>query len=131
LASITSLLTLTSDSQKCCALSGEQYVRMLSRVTNDQLMLSLSPEDELRPAYDDRMRQPKLPADRVRDDLAGKTERGELRPGEQLPTVAALCDTYGISRVTVLKALRSLADSGLIEIIPRWGSFVAPGDERS
>ena len=88
-------------------------------------------EDELRPAYDDQMRQPKLPADRVRDDLAGKIERGELRPGEQLPTVAALCDTYDVSRVTVLKVLRSLAESGLIEVIPRWGSFVAQGDERS
>jgi DNA-binding GntR family transcriptional regulator len=77
------------------------------------------------------MRQPKLPADRIRDDLAGKIERGELRSGEQLPTVAVLCDTYGVSRVTVLKALRSLADTGLIQIIPRWGSFVASGDERS
>ena len=43
LASITSLLTVTSDSQKCRALWGEQYLRMLSSVTNDQLMLSLSP----------------------------------------------------------------------------------------
>jgi GntR family transcriptional regulator len=77
------------------------------------------------------VRQPKLPSDRIRDDLAGKIERGELRPGEQLPTVAALCDTYDVSRVTVLKALRSLADGGLIEVIPRWGSFVASGEERS
>jgi GntR family transcriptional regulator len=87
--------------------------------------------DELRPAYDDLVRQAKLPADRIRDDLAGKIEHGELRPGEQLPTVAALCDTYGVSRVTVLKALRSLADRGLIETIPRWGSFVASGDGQS
>jgi hypothetical protein len=44
LASMTSLLTVTSDSQKCCALSGEQYLRMLSSITNDQLMCSLSPD---------------------------------------------------------------------------------------
>jgi hypothetical protein len=34
-------LTVTSESMECCALSGEQYLRMESRVTNDHFV---SPE---------------------------------------------------------------------------------------
>ena len=41
LTSMISPLTVTSESMNCCALSGEQYLRMESRVTNDHFV---SPE---------------------------------------------------------------------------------------
>jgi DNA-binding transcriptional regulator YhcF (GntR family) len=48
----------------------------------------------------------------------------ELLPGESLPTVTAMHESYGVSKTTVLKALAILRDEGLIYTVPRWGSFV-------
>lgn len=64
------------------------------------------------------------------DGIRGQIESGELVPGDQIPTVKELCATYGVSTVTVLKALRLLRDEGLIVTQPRWGSFVAERPKR-
>jgi GntR family transcriptional regulator len=76
-------------------------------------------------APDQPSRQPRLPFQRIVDDLAADILEGRLRPGEQVPTVQTLCDSYDVSKVTVLKALSALREAGLIQTIPRWGSFVA------
>jgi DNA-binding GntR family transcriptional regulator len=39
--------------------------------------------------------------------------------------VADLAQHYGVARNTVTKALRRLADDGLSEIVPSWGTFRA------
>jgi len=70
-------------------------------------------------------RQPQRPAERIAGDLRAQITGGELAPGHQLPTVARLCETYGVAKVTVLKALSVLRGEGLIYTEPRWGSFVA------
>ncbi len=57
--------------------------------------------------------------------LREKIEFGELLPGEQIPPVPRLSETYGVSRNTALRALRVLRDEGLIKIEPGWGAFVA------
>lgn len=49
---------------------------------------------------------------------------GELAPGSRLPEVA-LAVQLETSRGTVREALRTLADGGLIQIIPRRGVFVS------
>lgn len=49
---------------------------------------------------------------------------GELAPGTRLPEVA-LASRLETSRGTVREALRTLADGGLIQIIPRRGVFVS------
>jgi DNA-binding GntR family transcriptional regulator len=49
---------------------------------------------------------------------------GELPPGARLPSIAGLMAEYGVARNTAAKALRMLADEGLVEIVPGWGSFV-------
>lgn len=53
-------------------------------------------------------------------------ETGELRPGDQLPTEAELCDDLGISRAPVRQAMAELARDGLIYRRAGAGSFVAP-----
>lgn len=57
--------------------------------------------------------------------------RGVLAPGEALPTEQSLCDQFGVSRITVRRALADLADAGLIDRRHGVGSFVieqpAPG----
>ncbi len=49
---------------------------------------------------------------------------GEFAPGSRLPEVA-LASQLETSRGTVREALRTLADGGLIQIIPRRGVFVS------
>jgi GntR family transcriptional regulator len=62
---------------------------------------------------------------RVREELEGRIERGDLAPGEQLPTERELRDEFGVSRVTVRRALASLTDDGLVYAIQGRGTFVA------
>ncbi|MDP9312718.1 MAG: GntR family transcriptional regulator [Chloroflexota bacterium] len=55
--------------------------------------------------------------------LKEKILRGELKPGEQIsvPTTAL---ALGVSRTPVNDALKRLANDGLVEIVPRQGTFV-------
>jgi DNA-binding FadR family transcriptional regulator len=64
-----------------------------------------------------------LPSRRVEDDLRRRYRAGEWEPGERLPAVAELAQHYGVARNTVIKALRRLADDGLVEIVPNWETF--------
>src|SRR5258707_13858249 len=56
----------------------------------------------------------------LHDEIA----RGALAPGGALPTEQTLCDQFGVSRITVRRALADLADAGLIERRQGVGSFV-------
>jgi DNA-binding GntR family transcriptional regulator len=62
---------------------------------------------------------------RVAGILREQIESGQLLPGEQVPSMAQLSETYGISRGTSRRVLVTLRDEGLITITPGWGSFVA------
>src|ERR1700761_1070191 len=54
--------------------------------------------------------------------------RGALAPGDALPTEQALCDQFGVSRITVRRALADLAERGYIERRQGVGSFVREHD---
>src|ERR1700723_3307861 len=56
----------------------------------------------------------------LHDEIA----RGAIAPGEALPTEQALCDQFGVSRITVRRALADLAEQGYIERRQGVGSFV-------
>jgi GntR family transcriptional regulator len=70
------------------------------------------------------MRGPTPPYLHVAGLIRDQIERGELLPGEQVPSMAKLADQYSISRGTARRVLMTLKDWGLIEITPGWGSFV-------
>jgi len=64
-----------------------------------------------------------LPSRRVEADLRRRIGTGEWASGEALPSIASLAEYYDVSRATVAKALRRMADDGLVEIVPQWGTF--------
>ncbi|MER6251135.1 GntR family transcriptional regulator [Streptomyces sp. NPDC001584] len=61
---------------------------------------------------------------RIADDIRGRIDRGELGPGQQLPTEHELMAQYEASRNTVRLALRRLTDEGLIISGQGRGSYV-------
>jgi len=70
-------------------------------------------------------RSQELPRARVEADLRRRIESGEWQSGEALPGVPALAAEYGVARATVSRALHALAADGLVNIVPRWGTFRA------
>jgi DNA-binding GntR family transcriptional regulator len=71
---------------------------------------------------------PALPANatlttRVHDALEASIIRGDLKPGERIHA-DALAAQYGMSRIPVREALRSLHEAGWVDIKPRHGVHV-------
>jgi GntR family transcriptional regulator, histidine utilization repressor len=62
---------------------------------------------------------------RIRADIERRILSGELRPGDRIPFEHELMAHYHCARMTVNKAIASLADAGLIVRRRRAGSFVA------
>ena len=67
-----------------------------------------------------------IPPDRLSDRLAAllhdRIDRGELNPGDRLPTEPALAAQYGVSRTVVREAVSRLRSQGLL--VARQGSGV-------
>lgn len=60
----------------------------------------------------------------VREQLEAALVRGEFKPGERLPPERELVETFGVSRVSVREALRSLEALGMVRVEPGKGCFV-------
>lgn len=60
----------------------------------------------------------------LHDEIA----RGAIAPGDALPTEQSLCEQFGVSRITVRRALADLAEQGYIERRQGVGSFVRQRD---
>ena len=56
--------------------------------------------------------------------LLGDLQAGRLRGGDRLPTEAQLVRQFGVSRITVSRAVRDLQAAGLVERKPGSGTFV-------
>ena len=54
---------------------------------------------------------------------------GSLKVGSRIMTEEQLCEHFGYSRMTINKALNSLAAEGYIKRVPGKGSFVAGGNK--
>ena len=60
--------------------------------------------------------------------LHDEIDRGVIAPGDPLPTEQTLCEQFGVSRITVRRALSDLAERGYIERRQGVGSFVREHD---
>jgi DNA-binding GntR family transcriptional regulator len=61
---------------------------------------------------------------RIAAELRSAIARGELRPGDALPSEAALMERYTVSRGTARQALAELEGAGLVESQHGRGRFV-------
>jgi GntR family histidine utilization transcriptional repressor len=61
----------------------------------------------------------------VRRSIESRILSGALKPGDRIPSEAELIEEYGLSRMTVNKALSALAAAGLVVRRRGSGSFVA------
>ncbi len=66
----------------------------------------------------------------VADDLRSRIAAGEFPPGAQLPPGRTLAAHYSVAPNTVLSALRSLRDAGLVVSQQGRGTFVRRPEER-
>lgn len=65
---------------------------------------------------------------KISADLRRRIESGDLRPGELVPSEAALTAQYGVSRGTARQALIELQGAGLVDAVHGKGRFVrGPG----
>ncbi len=66
---------------------------------------------------------------RVLDQLRDAIVRGEHPPGTSL-SEGALAEAYGTSRTPIREALQQLQSEGLVEVVPRVGTFVRQPSRR-
>lgn len=69
---------------------------------------------------------PAAPYLRVKQHLKDGLARGRWAPGAQLPSEAQLVARFGVSRMTVGRALRELQAEGWVSRVQGVGSFAAP-----
>jgi GntR family histidine utilization transcriptional repressor len=68
---------------------------------------------------------------RVKDEILAGIARGDWANGSKLPSEHALVTQFGLSRMTVHRALRELAADGVISRHKGIGSFVSPPSSKS
>lgn len=68
---------------------------------------------------------PELLWEQLRDDLRSMITSGELTPGSKLPGEIELGEIYGVSRITIRRAIAELREVKLITITSGKGTFVS------
>ena len=60
----------------------------------------------------------------IEDFIRHEIATGSWKPGERIPSEAALNTALGVSRMTVRGVLNGLVDDGLLQRVPGKGTFV-------
>jgi GntR family transcriptional regulator len=61
----------------------------------------------------------------VADHIAAQIGTGRLAPGAMLPSERRLAELYGVSYLTVRRAVRELRERGLVVTLPGRGNYAA------
>jgi GntR family transcriptional repressor for pyruvate dehydrogenase complex len=67
----------------------------------------------------------------VREQLEQAMARGDYHPGDRLPSERELADMFGVSRVSVREAIRSLEAVGMVEVRQGAGTMVTDPSRRA
>jgi GntR family transcriptional regulator, transcriptional repressor for pyruvate dehydrogenase complex len=67
----------------------------------------------------------------VAEQLKEMIFSGEVQPGDKMPNEAALCEHFGVSRITIREAVQMLLALGLVESTRGRGTFVREPDPES
>ncbi|MGR5449245.1 histidine utilization repressor [Vibrio sp. PNB22_3_1] len=67
----------------------------------------------------------------IKQFIVDKIESGEWVPGHRIATEIELTEQFGVSRMTVNKAIRDLVNEGRLQRRPRLGTFVCESAEKS
>lgn len=67
--------------------------------------------------------------EQIARDIRKSIEDGALAPGDRLPTVVELCELYGVSKITVRKAVEQLAEQGFVSSRRGSGTYVKASPE--
>ncbi|MFD0531852.1 GntR family transcriptional regulator [Kitasatospora arboriphila] len=62
---------------------------------------------------------------RIVDELRARIERGELAPGDRVPSTREITRQWGVAMATATKALTELRRTGLVRAVPGIGTVVA------
>ncbi|PHQ69388.1 MAG: GntR family transcriptional regulator [Sneathiella sp.] len=75
--------------------------------------------------------QPKRIFEEICDRVRGQIANGKLCPGDKLPSERDLAEQFKVSRTAVREALRSLENSGLIQLRKgaKGGAFIIEGNQ--
>jgi GntR family transcriptional regulator, histidine utilization repressor len=68
---------------------------------------------------------------RVKEYIRSTIQSGTWRAGDRIPSELSLVDTLGVSRMTINRALRELADEGVLTRLSGVGTFVAQAKPQS
>ena len=66
----------------------------------------------------------------VREQLEQALARGEYQPGDRMPSERELSEMFGVSRVSIREAIRSLEARGLVEVKHGKGTIVTDPSQR-
>jgi AcrR family transcriptional regulator len=72
--------------------------------------------------------QTEAPYRRIVADIRGRIERGELQPGDRVPSTRGITQEYGVAMATATKVIAALRDQGLVETRSGAGTIVRPLD---
>ncbi len=64
----------------------------------------------------------------LRNQVVLSISKGELKPGDKLPTIRALSDESGINMMTISKAYQLLKSEGYVHTDRRSGTVIAEGN---
>lgn len=62
---------------------------------------------------------------RIASELRTRIERGELRPGDRVPSVRRVAEQFDVALATATRALSTLVREGVLIAVPRVGTVVA------
>jgi GntR family transcriptional regulator, transcriptional repressor for pyruvate dehydrogenase complex len=65
--------------------------------------------------------------EQIVEQIEQSVQKGDLKPGDQLPAERELAGQFGVSRTAVREAVKALREKGLVEAYPGKGTFITNG----